>query len=623
MLSRLASSNLLRRGAQQVFSRTAQRGIAYQARLKESTFVLNDVLDAPGHYKKEGFTEVTPDVIEGILQECSKLCENVLAPLYEVGDREGCTLLPNTDVQTPKGWKEAYQQYIAGGWQSISVPTDYGGQGLPLSLGLLKAEMLGTANWAFSMYPGLSLGAINTLLLHGTEEMKQTYVSKMSEGTWAGTMCLTEPQCGSDLGQVKTKAIPQADGTYKITGTKIFISCGEHDFTDNIVHIVLARLPDAPAGTKGISLFLVPKYLINADGSLSDKKNVICGGLEKKMGIHGSATCIMNFDDSVGYLIGKPNTGLYQMFTFMNTARIGTAVQGLAASELALQNSVPYARSRLSMRSLSGTKSPNTVADPIIVHPDVRRMLLTQKAFAEGGRAMVYDAAIISDGMINPDKAIRDRVEDDLGLLTPILKGFLTETSLESTSYAMQVYGGHGFIRDNSVEQIYRDARISTLYEGTTGIQGLDLLGRKIMLQKGKPLFRFSKKVFNFASGLVFDSHLGSWSRSLLAAVAKWNYITIRLMASAAKDRDVIGAASVDYLMYSGYVVMGYYWLRIAKAAQKALESKPEDKDFYFTKLHTAQFYFERLLPRASAHAETALASPKTLLKIKEENLLL
>ncbi|MFV5646212.1 acyl-CoA dehydrogenase family protein, partial [Acinetobacter baumannii] len=436
---------------------------AYKAPLHDIRFLMNEVLDYPAHYKTLSNGEsADPDTVDMILEGAADYCENVLSPLNQSGDEEGCHF-DNGEVKTPKGFKEAYDQFVMGGWQGLSYPEEFGGQGLPMSLNLIKSEMMGTANWSFTMYPGLSSGCMNTILQFGTDEQKQTYMPKLVEGTWSGTMCLTEPQCGTDLGQVKTKAEPQADGTYKISGTKIFISAGEHDLTENIIHIVLARLPDAPAGTRGISLFIVPKFIPTADGGVGERNTVSCGSIEHKMGIRASATAVLNFDNATGYLIGEVNKGLHAMFTFMNTARIGTAVQGIAHAELSFQGALPYAKERMSMRALSGKKDPDKVADAIIHHADVRRMLLTQKAIAEGGRSMIYYAAQLADKMTDAltrgDQAAFEDYDDKLGFYTPILKGFLTELGLEAANHGMQVYGGHGYIKEWGMEQIVRDAR--------------------------------------------------------------------------------------------------------------------------------------------------------------------
>ncbi|WP_236233772.1 acyl-CoA dehydrogenase C-terminal domain-containing protein [Pseudomonas tohonis] len=602
---------------------------SYKAPLRDTRFLLNEVFDFPAHYQAlANGGEATPDMVEAILGECAKLCEEVIAPLYHSGDEEGCHL-ENGEVRTPKGYKDAYDAYVAGGWQGLSHPVEYGGQGLPMSLGALKQEMLGTANWPFSMYPGLSLGAMNTLMQHGTEEQKRTYLTPLTEGRWAGTMCLTEPQCGTDLGQVKTRADANADGSYALTGTKIFISSGEHDLTENIIHIVLARLPDAPKGTRGISLFIVPKFLPGADGGLGPRNGVSCGALEKKMGIKASATCVMNFDGATGYLIGPPNKGLECMFTFMNSARIGTAIQGVATAELAYQGALAYARERRSMRALSGTKEPGEVADVLMHHGDVRRMLLTQKAVAEGGRALVYLATQYADrmieGILQNDTAKYEHWDDKLGFLTPILKGCLTELGLESANLGMQVFGGHGYIREHGMEQIVRDARIATLYEGTTGIQALDLLGRKVLLMtQGKAVRDFSGQVARLALDLLTtEPAMRGRALTLLKLAGQWNVLTLRIALRARKDRDLVGTASHDFLMYSGYAALAYAWaLQEAAARRRLREGGAESEDFYRAKLATSAFYFDRLLPRAKGHASAMLKPTKSVMGLQSEHFL-
>ena len=592
----------------------------YKAPLRDMKFLLNEVFDYPGHYATLASGEnATPDIVDAILSECAKFCEEVLSPLYLSGDEEGCKL-ENGEVTTPAGYREAYQQYAMGGWQGLSAPEEYGGQGLPASMGLLKQEMMGTANWPFSMYPGLSLGAMNTIFLHGSDEQKQTYLAPLTEGRWAGTMCLTEPQCGTDLGQVKTKAEPQADGSYRLSGTKIFISSGDHDLTENIVHIVLARLPDAPKGTRGISLFIVPKFLPNEQGGLGARNAVVCGSLEKKMGIKASATCVLNFDGATGYLIGPENEGLNCMFTFMNTARIGTAIQGLGAAELGFQGSLAYAKERLAMRSLSGPKNPEGIADPIIVHPDVRRMLLTQKAVAEGARALIYLTAQQAD-VVHSGKTEEERkaADEALGFLTPIAKAFLTEIGYEAANLGMQVFGGHGFISEWGMEQNVRDARIGMIYEGTTGIQALDLLGRKVLMTQGESLKGFTKQVHLFCKENAEDEQLKEFIEPLAAMNKEWGELTTKIGMSAMKNREEVGAASVDYLMYSGYAVFAYLWARMAKVALDKMVEGTTEEMFYNAKIQTARFYFKRMLPRAKGHAESMLAGADSLMDMPEE----
>jgi alkylation response protein AidB-like acyl-CoA dehydrogenase len=600
----------------------------YKAPLRDMRFLMNEVLDYPAHYASlPNGKDADPEMVDAILDGAAQLCEDVLAPLNHSGDIEGCHF-DNGAVTTPKGFKEAYQQFVEGGWQGLSFPTEFGGQGLPMSLNLFKSEMMGTANWSFAMYPGLSVGCINTLMQYGSKKQKAQYIPKLVSGEWAGTMCLTEPQCGTDLAQVKTRAVPQKGGSYKITGTKIFISAGEHDLTENIVHIVLARLPDAPEGTRGISLFVVPKFKVKADGTLGERNAVNCGSIEHKMGIRASSTAVLNFDEAEGFMVFEPNRGLEAMFTFMNTARLGTAVQGVCHAEAAFQGALPYAKDRRSMRALSGKKDPESKADALIWHPDVRRMLLTQKAIAEGGRAMIYDALKIGDHMFNAsaagDAEGYKAFDSKLGFYTPILKGFLTEMGLEAANLGVQVFGGHGYIKEHGMEQIVRDARISTLYEGTTGIQALDLLGRKVLMgSKGKCVRDFTLEMVRFARPhLLRRTPLGAMARNLAARAAEWNLLTTAIMLRAPKDREVVGAASVDYLMYSGFVMMGYYWAVQAAKAEELLASGQgkESEDFYRSKVQTAEFYFERLMPRANAHRTGALAPTRSVMQLDNEH---
>ena len=601
----------------------------YKAPLRDIKFLMRDVLDYFPHYQSlSNGADATPEMVDAILDGIATLGEDVLAPLNLSGDKEGCHF-NDGKVTTPAGFKEAYKAYIAGGWQGLSFPEEYGGQNLPTSINLVKAEITGSANWSFSMYPGLSMGCINTVLEYGSEQQKRQFMEPLVSGEWSGTMCLTEPQCGTDLAQIKTKAeLHEDDGSYRLTGTKIFISAGEHDLTENIIHIVLARLPGAPKGTRGISLFIVPKVNVDADGTLTERNSVRCGSIEHKMGIRASSTAVLNFDGATGYLIGKENEGLEAMFTFMNTARIGTALQGICHAEASFQGSLAYAKERQSMRALSGKKQPESVADAIIWHPDVRRMLLTQRAIAEGGRAMIYHAAKIADKMFNATVAGDDKkqqaYDDELGFYTPILKGFITELGLESANLGMQVFGGHGYIHEHGMEQIARDARIATLYEGTTGIQSLDLLGRKVLMSnKGQSIRDFSKVIFSFAKPHLFSrGPVGSMARTLCKHALEWNIMTLRIMLGASKDRELVGSASVDYLMYSGYVMMGYFWALQAEKSTALLASGKgeESNDFYTSKIQTAEFYFDRLLPRASAHKKSAVSPTKSLMQMDNEH---
>ncbi len=592
----------------------------YKAPLRDIKFVMSELLDSEQHYASlEGAEDATPDMVDAIIQEGARFCEQVLSPLNQVGDQEGCTWSED-GVKTPTGFREAYKQYVEGGWPSMTAAPEHGGQGLPESIGLVMSEMIGTANWSWGMYPGLSHGAINTVELHGTSEQKETYLTRMISGEWTGTMCLTEAHCGSDLGILRSKAEPNADGSYSISGTKIFISAGEHDMADNIVHIVLARLPDAPAGTKGISLFIVPKFLPDADGEPGERNAVTCGSIEHKMGIHGNATCVMNFDGAKGWLIGPENKGLNCMFTFMNVARLGTAIQGLGAAELSFQGSLSYAKDRLAMRSLSGSRNPDGPADPIIVHPDVRRMLLTQKAVAEGSRALVYYTAQQSDIVQRgKDEESRREADELMGFLTPIAKAFLTEIGYEASNLGMQVYGGHGFISEWGMEQIVRDARIGMIYEGTTGIQALDLLGRKVLMTQGEALKRFTKKVHVFCKDNADNAQLKEFIDPLEAINREWGDLTMKLGMNAMKNREEVGAASVDYLMYSGYAVFAYLWARMAQVSLDTMADGTTEEAFYNAKVQTARFYFKRMLPRARGHAESMLAGADSLMDMQVE----
>ncbi len=591
----------------------------YKAPLRDIQFVLDEMLQSEQHYQSlPGCEEATPDMISAILEEGAKFAERVLAPLNQVGDREGCQLTDG-EVKTPTGFKEAYQQFVEGGWPSLAHDPEWGGQGLPESIGIVLNEMVGSANWSWSMYPGLSHGAMNTIEAHGTETQKQTYLTRLISGEWTGTMCLTESHCGTDLGMLKTKAEPQADGSYNISGTKIFISAGEHDMADNIVHIVLARLPDAPQGTKGISLFIVPKFLPDSDGNIGERNSLSCGSLEHKMGIHGNATCVMNFDGATGYLIGPENKGLNCMFTFMNTARLGTALQGLAHTEWGYQNSLAYARDRLQMRALNGPACPDKPADPIIVHPDVRRMLLTQKAFAEGGRALIYYCSQLVDKVnLTTDSEARQQADTQLAFLTPIAKAFLTETGFESANLGMQIFGGHGYISEWGMEQNVRDSRISMLYEGTTGIQALDLLGRKVLMTQGESLKSFTKVVHKFCQSQADNRVVQEFISPLARLNKEWGDLTTRIGMKAMMNREEVGAASVDYLMYSGYATMAYLWARMAVTAQQKLDAGEGDRRFYQAKLKTARFYFERILPRTKTLEATIDSGADNLLAMDE-----
>ena len=551
-----------------------------------------------------------------MLDQFGRFCTDVLSPLNSVGDEQGCKL-DNEGVSTPTGFKEAYTAYVKAGWPALAGDPNYGGQGLPESLSIVLTEMRGTANWAWNMYPGLSLGAVNTIKSHGSETQKSLFLTKLIEGTWTGTMCLTESHCGTDLGMLRTKAAPHQDGTYRVSGTKIFISSGDHDLTENIVHIVLARLPDSPPGVKGISLFIIPKVLVSADGTLGGRNGVSCGSLEKKMGIHGNATCVMNFDEATAYLVGEPNRGLEAMFTFMNTARIGTALQGIAHMELGYQKSLGYAKERLQMRSVTGIKNPEGPADPIIVHPDIRRMLLTQKALVEGGRMMIHHTGKLVDMAERAvDASDRKAAEDKLSFITPIAKAFLTETGFECANLALQCFGGHGYIKEWGVEQNVRDARIATIYEGTTGIQALDFTGRKVLGSGGELLRQFTRDIHIFCQTHAENSAITKFVSPLAELNKKWGELTMKIGTRSLENPDEAGAASVDYLMFSGYACLAYFWAMAAAKAQEALSSETTDTDFYDAKLSTATFYFERILPRTLTHEASILSGAANLMTI-------
>lgn len=592
----------------------------YRAPRRDMQFVLHEVLNVEDQYKKmAGYEDIDRETIDAILEEGAKFAENELVSLNRSGDEEGCQF-ENGEVKTPRGFKEAYAKYVEGGWPSLNTSVDYGGQGLPNLLGVVMSELTGSANWSWAMYPGLSHGALHTIDEHGTDEQKETYLTKLISGEWTGTMCLTESHCGSDLGIMRTKAEPNSDGSYSITGTKIFISAGEHDLAENIVHIVLARLPDAPKGTKGISLFIVPKRLPNADGSVGENNGVVCGSIEHKMGIKASATCVLNFESAKGFLIGPPNKGLNCMFTFMNLARVGTAIQGVCASEASFQGALDYARERLAMRSLSGKKVPDKEADPIIVHPDVRRMLLTQKAFAEGGRALCYYLSLYSDvERKSESEELRQEASDLMAVLTPIAKAFLTESGCEAASHGVQIYGGHGYIAEWGMEQIVRDTRISTLYEGTTGIQALDLLGRKVLMTQGALLRKFTKIIHLFCQENVDNQDLSEFVAALQEHNKEWGDLTMKIGMSAMKNREEVGAAAVDYMMYAGYITLAYMWALMAKTAQEKLAEGVGDQSFYKSKVETAKFYFRRILPRTRFHAVAMVDPAETLLSLNED----
>ncbi|MBL8641326.1 MAG: acyl-CoA dehydrogenase C-terminal domain-containing protein [Alphaproteobacteria bacterium] len=587
----------------------------YKAPLETMRFVLNDVLNVSQLSQLPGYEQATPDLMESILAEGSKFCEEVLFPLNQSGDQEGCHF-DNGQVTTPKGFKEAYASYTQGGWTSLSADPVYGGMGMPHLWNLVFMEMICSSNMSFGMYPGLSEGAYRAILHHGSEDLKKTYLPKMITGEWAGTMCLTEPHCGTDLGLIRTKAIPNGQGQYEITGTKIFISAGDHDLTDNIIHLVLAKLPDAPEGAKGISLFIVPKFLVDTHAA----NHVTCGSIEHKMGIKASATCVMNFDTSIGWLVGEPNKGLKAMFTMMNAARLGVGMQGLGLAEVAWQNGFSYARDRLQMRALDGTKYPDKPADPILVHPDVRKMLLTSKAFCEGARALSYWVGLHLDiAEKHPDSIKRQEADDLVALLTPIIKAYQTDMGFEIANLAIQIHGGHGYIREYGVEQYARDARIAMIYEGTNGIQALDLVGRKMSQNYGRLLRRFFHPVLEFMTQYQEDETLGKLVVPLSKAFTKLQQATIQIGLKSLKDPNEAGAASTDFLRLFALVAVGFMWIKMAKVAQDKLIAGDTDKtEFYQSKIKTARFFIERMLPEAESRYRMIMAGAEPLMSMTE-----
>ena len=591
----------------------------YVAPIRDMQFVLHEFLNVTEEFKNlPKYQEIDTDIINQVLEEGAKFTQEVLFPLNHSGDREGCTFnAADKSVTTPKGFKQAYKQYVEGGWAALACDPEYGGQGLPITLNNSFYEMLNSSNQAWSMYPGLSHGAYECLLEHGTDDQKRLYLPKLVSGEWTGTMCLTEAHCGTDLGLLRSKAEPQGDGTYLITGSKIFISAGEHDISDNIVHLVLARLPDAPEGSKGISLFLVPKFMPNEDGSIGERNGIACGAIEEKMGIHGNSTCQMNLDNARGTLIGQPHKGLQAMFVFMNAARLGVGMQSLGLTEVAYQNALVYAKDRIQMRSLSGPKAPDKPADPIIVHPDVRRMLLTGKAYAEAARAFTsYVALQIDRELYHPDEDVRKEAADEVALLTPIVKAFITDNGWIATLEAMQVYGGHGYIAEWGMEQYVRDARINMIYEGTNTVQSLDLLGRKILMDNGAKLRKFGEKIKSFVEDNGLDEQMSEFVTPLGELGEKVTKLTMEIGMKAFQSPDEVGAAAVPYLRVAGHLVYSYFFAQMAKIALAKLDSG--DK-FYEAKLATARFYFARLYPETAMLIRQARSGASNLLALDAE----
>jgi hypothetical protein len=575
---------------------------SYKAPLREYRFLLKDVLELDRYSNLPSFSEAPLDLIEQVLEEGGKFCEEVLAPLNKVGDEHGCTRAADGSVTTPPGFKQAYKQLVDAGWPSLTSDPAYGGQGLPHIVGLAWSEMVASANMAFGMYPGLSHGAYEAIHQHGTDAQKQTYLPKLVTGEWTGTMNLTEPHCGTDLGLLRTKAIPQADGSYRITGQKIFISAGEHDLASNIIHLVLARIEGAPLGTKGISLFIVPKFLLDKDGAPGKRNGVVCGKIEEKMGIHGNSTCVLNYDDATGFLIGQENKGLMAMFTMMNVARLGVGLQGLSQSEVAYQNGVAYAKDRLQMRSLTGPKNPDGPADPIIVHPDIRRMLMDAKAFNEGARAFTFWTALHGDLMHNsPDEKVREKAGDYMGLMTPVIKSYLTDKGYANATNCQQIFGGHGYIEEHGMSQFVRDARITMIYEGANGIQALDLVGRKLGANGGRAIFAFFNEIDDFIHAHEDDAALKDFIAALTSTKAQLQDGTMWLMQNGMSNFDNAGAASHDYLNLFGVTALTYMWALQAKAALAAKKNGGGDP-YYDTKLTTGRYFLARCAPDAGAH---------------------
>jgi acyl-CoA dehydrogenase len=592
----------------------------YKAPVDDALFLLNDVFHLDHYGNLPGFSDASPDVVEAVLREAAKFSEEVLTPLNRVGDKEGCKRAADGSVSTPKGFKDAYKQIVEGGWIGISVPPEFGGQGLPATLTEIVNEFFCSANMAFAMYPGLTQGAIAALLTHASGQLKAKFLPKMIEGVWTGTMNLTEPHCGTDLGLLRSKAAKQADGSYKISGTKIFISAGEHDLSENIIHLVLARIEGAPAGTKGISLFVVPKFLVKDDGSLDASNAVTCGSIEEKMGIHGNSTCVMNYDGATGWLIGEENRGLNAMFTMMNEARLGVGVQGLALSEVAYQNAAAYAKGRLQGRSISGPKYPDKAADPIIVHPDVRRILMSIRAFNEAARALVMWTALKSDvAHRSDDENERQGADDHMGLLTPVIKGVLTDSGFANAVLAQQVFGGHGYIAEHGMEQFVRDARIAQIYEGANGIQALDLVGRKLGKDGGRAIMAFFNEVQTYLKERANSDAMNVYLKPLGQSLAHLQQASMWFMQNAMAKPDNAGAGSYDYMHLFGLVALGYMWCRIAEAALAKLPKANGSAARLNAKLVTARFFMDRMLPETATRLARIEAGAGSTMELSDD----
>ena len=591
----------------------------YQPPLRDMRFVLHELLDVGRYQNIPTFADASMETIDSVLEEGGKIAQEVLFPLNAVGDQEGCGFDSGV-VTTPSGFKEAFQTYREAGWVGLEGDPEFGGTGLPQFVATAAAEMMGSANLSFETYASLTIGAALTIDTHGDDGQRHTYLPKMFAGEWGGTMNLTEPHCGTDLGLLRTRAEPQEDGTYLITGTKIFISAGEHDLTENIIHLVLARISGAPEGTSGISLFIVPKHLVKSNGGLGDRNAVACGSIEEKMGIKGSATCVMNYEGATGFLLGEPNKGLRAMFTMMNKARLGVGVQGLAMGEIAYQNGAAYAKARVQGRALSGTRSPEWVADPIIVHPDVRRMLMTMRAFTEGGRALALWTAFSLDlARHDPDPRARQDAGDLVSLITPVVKAYLTDMGFEATNLGLQLHGGAGYIRETGMEQYVRDARITQIYEGTNGIQALDLVGRKLPAQYGRALRRIFHPIDQFIIEMREDSALQETAGLLAKSFGRLQVATAWISKQGVKDPEQAGAASRDYLRLFALVVMGYLWCRMARIAREALSRDTEETSFYESKLVTAEFFLTRMLPETSSLLSKIMAGKDSVMALEAE----
>lgn len=590
---------------------------SYQAPLRDMQFVYHELMQNAGVKNLPGMEAFTPELVNAILEEAAKICETLLFPLNRPADEEGCRFA-NGEVKTPAGFKEAYQQYIDGGWTALTAHPDHGGQGLPHILYVLICEMLCASNLSFALYTELSHGVYNVLRWFGGDQIKDTYISSLVNGRWSGTMCLTEPQCGTDLGLVRTKAVPQQDGSYKLNGTKIFISCGEHDLTENIIHLVLARTPDAPAGIKGISMFLVPKFLVNEDKSLGQRNRITCGSIEHKMGIKASSTCTMNLENATGFLVGSLHKGMRAMFVMMNGARVGCGIQGLGLAEVAHQNAVDYARHRLQGRALKGPKFPDSAADPIIVHADVRRMLLTMRAYTEGGRAMsVWVASHMDRAERETDPIKREHAEEFVALLTPIVKAFFTDFGTDVTNLGMQVFGGHGYIRENGMEQYARDARIAQIYEGTNGIQALDLVGRKLAMRNGRLLRRFFHPIDEYIEKNKSNKALEFFIAPLAKAFGKLQIATATIARKSLTNPDEAGAAAANYLRLFGFVAMAFMWVKMAEVALS--KNASAEHAFYNAKIDTARFFIQHLLPQTSALFSSIMAGSDSIMGFNDE----